>query len=194
MSYMMAIASAISAIPRQAFASEKGNCFTDADVQGPFHRAGAPVRFNLADGYQGVSGKPLEVHGKVYSADCNTPIPNAKIDLWHAGPDGLYDEHSNKFVFRGVIQTNEQGEYFFKTLLPAGYKDGALDRPAHIHYIITADGHQKLVTQLYFKGDPKLKNDLFIQRNNGLKRALEFSANTRGIHEIKFDIVLRKDS
>lgn len=188
--YLAAVSAAIASVPRKLMAASKEECFTDADVQGPFHRMGAPERSNLAEDYSG-KGRLLEVRGTVYSGDCSTPIANAKIDLWHAGPDGQYDERSDKFIFRGIVKTNEQGQYFFKTLIPAGYRDGGLDRPAHLHYIVTADKHHRLVTQLYFKGDSKLNNDIFIQQNNGMKRALQYPVNSQGVHEMEFDIVLR---
>lgn len=61
------------------------------------------------------------------------------------------------------IKMDAQGHYVFRTLIPAPYRDGGLDRPRHIHYIITAPGHRKLVTQLYFEGDERLDRDTFVR-------------------------------
>lgn len=188
--YTAAMAAAFASVRTKLYAAT-ATCHTDGDVQGPFLREGAPDRHDLAKDYAGV-GKKLEVRGTVLSEDCITPVSNALIQLWHAGPDGQYDQYSNKFVFRGYIHTGKRGEYFFKTLIPAGYKDGALDRPAHIHFIITEKSHKKLTTQVYFKDDPKLEGDIFVKQNNGMKRALPYPKDEQGVHQMWFDITLKK--
>jgi len=191
LAYSGSLFAGVMSLSSKLFGKSSG-CQTDEDVQGPFLRAGAPERNDLAVDYKGSNGAPLEVRGKILSDDCITPVPNALIELWHAGPDGQYDEHSDRFVFRGRVRSGINGDYYFRTLLPKGYKDGVLDRPAHIHYIVNESKHKKLVTQLYFKGDPKLDNDIFIQRNNGKKRAVAYPQDINGVHQVVFDIVLTK--
>jgi len=187
--YALAIGAALSSVPKRLF-GEPESCATDNDVQGPFFRAGAPERSNLAVDFAG-EGRRLEVSGVVLSADCKTPVAGATIELWHADPLGQYDLKSERFMFRGRIRTDQHGKYTFQTLIPAGYKDGPLDRPAHIHYLLEAPGHRKLVTQLYFDGDPKLDGDIFIRQNRGKKRALPYPRNNQGVHEIEFNLVLK---
>lgn len=186
--YASAIAAALVSLPNKLRA-QRNPCVTDTDVQGPFHRRGAPERTDLAKGYEG-NGRKLRVAGRVFQADCTTPIANATIDLWHASPEGQYDQTTEKYMFRGVIKTDRSGSYSFDTLIPKGYKDGPLDRPAHIHFIVEAPKFKKLITQIYFKDDPKLEGDIFIKQNNGHKRALSYPINTDGVHEMSFDIVL----
>lgn len=166
------------------------DCHTDQDVEGPFHRANAPYRTDLASGYTG-DGKKLVVSGHVHQSDCKTPLPNVTLDLWHASPAGEYDLSSNQFLFRGRIKTNDVGYYEYATLMPKGYKDGGLDRPRHIHYKVSSKGHQALTTQLYFAGDPKLAGDPFVLENNGIKRTIHTKSNSKGELEATFDIYLK---
>jgi len=189
--FVKSILVAIVAFPFMSFDFlNKKDCYTDADVEGPFFRDGAPSRINLADSYTG-KGVSLIVKGYVYGNDCQTPIKNAQIDIWHASPDGQYDLNSDKYMFRGKLFTDKKGFYQFKTLMPKGYKDGGLDRPKHIHYRVSSDAHKMLITQLYFKGDEKLKNDPFVIQNNGFKRAKTLQEITTGDFEMTFNINLK---
>lgn len=187
--YATAIVAALWAVPKRLLGSPT-SCATDSDVQGPFFRKGAPARTNLAADYKG-AGRLLHVHGTVFGPDCTAPLSDARIELWHADPSGHYDLDSDKFLFRGLVRTDSKGRYTFETMIPAGYKDGPLDRPAHIHYMVEAPGHKKLVTQLYFEGDPKLEGDIFIRQNNGKKRALPYPQNREGVHVVEFNLVLK---
>jgi protocatechuate 3,4-dioxygenase beta subunit len=76
------------------------------------------------------------------------PISNGLIEIWHADQSGQYD--LDGFRCRASIKTSQQGEYGFETIMPKGYGG----RPRHIHYKISADGFDTLVTQLYFENDP----------------------------------------
>jgi len=171
-------------------AKKRDTCYTDSDVEGPFFRSGSPSRLNLSEGFKG-RGKNLTVEGIIYGKDCKTPIENALIEIWHANPEGNYDLTSDKYLFRGKIYTDKMGRYSFETLIPKGYKDGGLDRPKHIHYMIEATGHQTLITQLYFQGDEKLKNDPFVLQNKGYKRTKQLTPISSNEFKIRFDIYLK---
>jgi protocatechuate 3,4-dioxygenase beta subunit len=71
-----------------------------------------------------------------------------------------------------------------------GYRDGPFDRPAHIHYKITANGFQSLTTQLYFHGDPKMAGDSFVNENDGFTRAVLLERSAPGRFLTRFDILL----
>ncbi|NAY91277.1 hypothetical protein GTQ34_05030 [Muricauda sp. JGD-17] len=169
---------------------QKKTCFTDADVEGPFFRKGAPKRLNLAEGYK-EKGTILYVQGHVFGKKCIEPVKNATIDIWHASPKGQYDLNSDTFLFRGRLRTDDNGFYEYKTLLPKGYRDGGLDRPKHIHYKVRAEGYQELTTQLYFAGDEKLKSDFFVIRNRGMKRAMTPTTNEKGELKVTFNLAIK---
>ena len=66
------------------------------------------------------------------------------------------------FKNRIRLKVDETGYYEYETIKPAAYGiGGGQSRPSHIHYMIQAPGYKKLITQLYFKGDPHIKTDSF---------------------------------
>ena len=133
---------------------------TAADVEGPYYLPDAPERSDL-DLY-GDAGTPLEISGRVYDAGCAAPLAGAVLELWHADPDGDYDNTSEELRYRCRITTDAEGRYTLRTLLPGRYLNGSAYRPRHIHLKVTdPDGSARLTTQLYFEGDPYIACDLF---------------------------------
>lgn len=121
-----------------------------------------------------INGEPLGerilVVGRVLD-DAGRPVENALIEIWQANAAGRYrhgrDQHDApldpNFSGAGRLLTNQQGEYRFTSIRPGAYPwrnhDNAW-RPPHIHFSIF--GHQfisRLVTQMYFPGDPLLPLD-----------------------------------
>jgi hydroxyquinol 1,2-dioxygenase len=150
---------------------------TEATVLGPFHTLDAPPIENGADISNGAPGVPLLVTGRVLSAD-GSALGNAMVDVWQADADGLYDvqrgELHNERRARGLIETDNQGHFSFWTVLPEPYPvptDGPVGqmllnagrhpwRPAHIHFLVKADGHEPLVTHIFRQGDLYLDSDV----------------------------------
>jgi protocatechuate 3,4-dioxygenase beta subunit len=134
-----------------------GDCETTSDILGPFYRPGSPVRNLLLR--EGETGKHIKLNGIVRHQDCKTPYRNAKVELWHCDANGVYDNHSDDFRYRGTTYTNSNGEYRFQTVLPVPYDvgDGTI-RPAHFHMMISTEEYQPLVTQLYFSGDKHIES------------------------------------
>jgi protocatechuate 3,4-dioxygenase beta subunit len=89
------------------------------------------------------------------------PIAGALVDVWQADADGKYDvDYGRGETFlRGRMKTDAKGFYEFETIRPAAYGIGHSKRPAHIHFMVSAPGRKRLVTQLYFAGDPHLDDD-----------------------------------
>ena len=118
----------------------EGDCETTTDILGPFYRPDSPVRNSLR--VPGDPGALVELSGTVKHNDCITPYNNAKIELWHCDSKGVYDNSSDKYLYRGTSYCNEEGEYSFKTILPVPYDTGGGDfRPAHFHLMITPKNH-----------------------------------------------------
>ena len=98
------------------------------------------------------------------------PVRNAKVEIWQANAHGRYTHPSDtnpapldpNFEGSVVLTTDQEGRYRFKTIKPAGYPAGPNRmRPAHIHFQIS--GRQdRLVTQMYFEGDPYNDTDRFL--------------------------------
>jgi protocatechuate 3,4-dioxygenase beta subunit len=110
-------------------------------------------------------GERIIVHGKVLGED-GRPVPNALVEIWQANACGRYvhvvDQHpaplDPNFTGAGRVATDKDGYYKFITVKPGAYPWGNHHnawRPAHIH--LSLFGHSflsRLVTQMYFPGDP----------------------------------------
>jgi catechol 1,2-dioxygenase len=166
-----------------------GDCETTTDIIGPFYRPNAPLKTNFI--IQGDPGIPVELSGVVRHADCTTPYKKAKIELWHCANNGLYDNDSEQYRYRGTTFTDEEGHYYFSTILPVPYNAaGGPMRPAHFHLMITAEGYQPLITQLYFTNDPYLDKDPFSTAPAAKKRILTVMAGPDGKKKVLYDISL----
>lgn len=162
------------------------DCATSNDMLGPFFREGAPRRHDLT--YSGNNKEmPLRVIGQVFGADCKSPLKNVDIDLWHCDHKKVYDMKSADFRCRGKITTDENGAYWFKTFVPPPYGG----RPKHIHYLVdNVAGYERLATQLYFKGDSKIKPNNWVKYRWDERRILDVYRNEEGLSEVRLDLYL----
>jgi catechol 1,2-dioxygenase len=164
-----------------------GDCETTTDIIGPFYRPDSPVRNNLI--IKGEPGVPVELSGIVKHIDCVTPYKNAKIELWHCNNNGLYDNTSAEYRYRGTVFSDEGGHYSFSTILPIPYNAaGGKMRPAHFHLMITAEGYQPLITQLYFTGDPFITKDPYSNSPNAKRRILDVHTAANGMKKVEYNI------
>ncbi|KAI1487201.1 Intradiol ring-cleavage dioxygenase [Biscogniauxia mediterranea] len=166
---------------------------TPSAILGPFYRADAPILPNgssivsAAAPWSASSSAALlaRVSGRVLSASPSppfssscptapaTPIAGATVDVWLAGPNGLYEQQDAgqpDMNLRGRFRTDARGRYALRCLRPTAYPipdDGPagrllalLDRhpfrPAHIHFIVSAPGRRTLVTQVFDAEDERV--------------------------------------
>jgi catechol 1,2-dioxygenase len=192
------ISSSLSAFALTAFGSIvkgangefKGDCDTTNDILGPFYRPNAPIRSDLT--YNGLKGNRIILKGKVYKSDCITEVKGALVEIWHCNTDGEYDNETNDYKQRASLNSNEKGEYLFKTILPGKYLNGELYRPSHIHYRITDESSKEIVSQIYFKGDPHIIKDPWASQDKAKHRILEITPeDIHGNLTIHFDIYLQ---
>lgn len=168
----------------------EGDCDTTNDILGPFYRPDAPTRYDLTE--KGLQGSVIELKGVIYKSDCQTPLQNALVEIWHCDTEGVYDNESPKFNQRAKWFTNEKGEYAFKTILPGKYLNGKLYRPAHIHYRVSEENSKELVSQLYFQGDPHIVEDPWASKKKAELRILPIILeDTNGNLAVNFDIYLK---
>lgn len=167
-----------------------GDCETTNDILGPFYRPNAPTTQDLT--YNGLNGSTIILKGTVYKSDCVTPLKNVLVEIWHANSDGEYDNNSEDFHQRAKWFTNKKGEYEFKTILPGKYLNGALYRPAHIHFRVSEENSKELISQIYFKGDPHITKDPWASKKKAEYRVLPIVLeDTKGNLVVNFDIYLQ---
>ena len=149
---------------------------TESTVFGPFHREGAPHK-EYGDSIIGpdrhgmityMSGRVLDLEGK--------PIVGAELDVWQAAADGLYDVQDSSLAemnMRGKFTTDSEGRYLVKTTRPVAYQipsDGPVGqmlratnrhpwRPAHVHFVVSAPGFEKVTTHVFDSIDKYLDGD-----------------------------------
>ena len=189
---------------------------TPRTIEGPLYVAGAPLskrEARLDDGSE--EGEVLFMDGQVRDVN-ERPVAGAVVDVWHANPLGGYsffDPSQPKYNLRRRIETDAEGRYRFRSVLPAGYAcppegptQKLLDqlgrhgrRPAHIHFFVTAPGYRKLTTQINIDGDEYLHDDFAFATRDGLIPEVRRSTDpaevrARGLNapfaEITFDFVL----
>jgi len=148
-----------------------------------------------------VEGKILDENGK--------PIPNALIEIWQANSAGRYVHKEElhpapldpNFMGAGRCISTEDGSYRFVTIKPGSYPWGNHHnawRPAHIHFSVFGIGlAQRLITQMYFPGDPTLPYDPIFNstpdaeiRNRLISRFSMEDTVPEWAHCYKFNIVL----
>ena len=118
-------------------------------------------------------GERIIVSGRLLDED-GRPLRGALLEVWQANAAGRYrhdvDQHpaplDPNFSGAGRCLTDEDGRYRFVTIKPGSYPWGNHDnawRPAHIHFSVFGRAFsQRLVTQMYFPGDPLLRYDPII--------------------------------
>jgi protocatechuate 3,4-dioxygenase beta subunit len=153
-------------------------------------------------------GERIVVHGRVLDGD-GRPVPNTLVEVWQANSAGRYvhaaDQHpaplDPNFTGVGRCLTDDDGHYRFVTIKPGAYPwrnhDNAW-RPAHIHFSLFGRAFvQRLVTQMYFPGDPLFAHDPIAgavpeAARGRLVSAFDLSATVpEWALGYRFDIVLR---
>lgn len=180
---------------------------TENTVFGPFHVAGAPMRSmgdNISLDGKGESclygGRILDLQGR--------PIEGAVLDVWSDNAEGYYDvqqpDLQPEWNNRGRFVTGADGQYSFRGIKPVPYPipdDGPVGRmlghlgrhpwrPAHMHFMVSAEGYQRIVTHTFVSGDGYLTSDTVF----GVKESLiqTFEPNRAGDTQWKalFDFIL----
>jgi hydroxyquinol 1,2-dioxygenase len=147
---------------------------TEPTVFGPFFVQEAPEIEYGGDIAHGAPGEPCWVEGQVTDTR-GRPLGGAKIEVWEADEDGLYDvQYSDgRTAGRARMSADADGRYGFWSVKPAPYpipSDGPVGdllaaaarspmRPAHIHFKVSAAGHRTLVTHVFLAGGAHLGDD-----------------------------------
>ncbi len=189
---------------------------TPSTVFGPFFVEDAPEVELGGDIAFGAKGHPCWVTGHVRSSD-GSPVAGARIEVWEADEDGLYDVQypDHRTAGRGRLVADDRGGYRFWSVLPSAYgipDDGPVGdllaatsrspmRPAHLHFKVDAPGHRTLITHIFRAEDQYLGSDAVF----GVKDSLivEFPEHGPGTapdgrvldgpwNSVEFEIVLER--
>jgi protocatechuate 3,4-dioxygenase beta subunit len=192
---------------------------TESTVLGPFHMVESPPRKPGDLIALDRKGEQCLVTGRV-TDEKGDPIANATVDVWQANAEGFYDVQQPGIQpernLRGLFATDDNGEFWFRSIVPRFYPipvDGPVgsllkathrhpNRPAHVHFLVTAQHHRPLITHLFVKDSPYIGSDVvfgvkeslvrdFAQVDDPVRAAeLGFDNPYRAVH---FDISLLSD-
>ncbi|MCM2293804.1 intradiol ring-cleavage dioxygenase [Allorhizobium sp. BGMRC 0089] len=159
-----------------AINNRKPSGASESTVLGPFHVDGAPMMEMGANICLDQKGEDMYIEGRILDTK-GKPIEGAVIDVWQANDEGFYDVQQKglqpDFNLRGMFTTGADGRYWFRAVKPKFYpipNDGPVGqllralgrhpyRPAHLHYIIKADGFETLTTHIFDPDDPYINSD-----------------------------------
>jgi hydroxyquinol 1,2-dioxygenase len=178
-----------------AMSNRKPEECTESTVLGPFFLTDAPALSNGGDVAQGAPGELCFVSGSVRGVH-GEPVAGARIEVWQADEDGLYDvqyEDLDAPRARAVLLSEPDGSFEFRTIVPRPYPvpyDGPVGemlktlgrrpvRPAHLHFMISAQAYEPLITQIFRKDDPNLRSDAVFGVRSSL--VCEWTRHTAGI-------------
>ncbi|MEV4349927.1 maleylacetate reductase and hydroxyquinol 1,2-dioxygenase domain-containing protein [Actinoplanes sp. NPDC049596] len=181
---------------------------TPSAVLGPFYVEGPPVKEHGADLAEGLPGVPLRADVTITDLD-GRPIPGATVDVWQSNQDGFYDVQLPDLegpVLRARLRSDHDGRLWFRSILPSEYPipdDGPVGkmlratgrhpyRAPHLHFMISAPGYRKLITQLFVAGGPYLDSDAVFGVKDDL--IVDFPAGENGERTVEFTFKLGADN
>jgi hydroxyquinol 1,2-dioxygenase len=181
---------------------------TENTVLGPFHVPGAPrypMGTNISlDG----KGESCLFSGIVRDIEGN-PVANAEIDVWCDNADGYYDVQQPgiqpQWNNRGIFVTGPDGRYSFRGIRPVAYPipdDGPVgqmlaalgrhpNRPAHMHFLVSAPGFETIITHTFVQGDQWLTSDAVFGVKASLIASMQAGDDTAWKSE--FDFILTRE-
>ncbi|GFE82316.1 6-chlorohydroxyquinol-1,2-dioxygenase [Steroidobacter agaridevorans] len=165
---------------------------TESAVTGPFYAPHSPHIENGGSIALAGEGETVLIRGRVLATD-GKPIAGAELDIWHTSPNQLYavqDKNQPEMNFRGKLRTTADGGFAFRTIKPIAYPvpvDGPVGqllgkagrhpmRPAHIHFIVSAEGYRSVTTQLFTRGDEYIGSDAVFGVKDSL--LIDYQRNT----------------
>lgn len=160
---------------------------TAQTVLGPFHMTVSPERQLGEVINPSTDGEPLVVVGRV-TDPAGVPIPQARVDTWQADNEGLYDvQDEDRYApgtGRGLFTAAEDGTFWFRSVMPRFYPipvDGPAGelvvragrdpyRPAHLHFIVDAEGYKPLTTHVFVSDCDYIDRDVVYAVKSSLIR------------------------
>ena len=181
---------------------------TRTSLLGPFYRNDSPRR-QLGDSLSNQAPDQEIVLFGTVTDTAGKPLANASVEIWQPDDEGVYDMQRDEDMMdlRGHFHCDDDGRYYCRAVAPLGYMipmDGPVGdmiraqhrhgyRPAHIHFLVGAEGYRELVTALYLSGDDHIESDTVFGVTEALITSVQEN-NARcpiqGLPSIEFNIEL----
>ena len=207
---VVAVSGFVVADPTLAASAQEAELqLTPPQTMGPFYPVTRPVDrdadLTLIQGKPGsAEGKIIHLMGRVLTS-AGEPVRGAKIELWQADTHGRYAHPRDlnpapldpNFQGYGVQVTDAEGQYRFKTIKPGAYPINPINpdaiRPPHIHFDVVGR-YDRLVTQMYFPGEPLNESDSIFSQLRGKARGAAIARVLPPTAEVESDsLIVRWD-
>jgi protocatechuate 3,4-dioxygenase beta subunit len=142
-----------------------------AELSGLFARPSSALRekarapWNISIASASEPGEPLIISGTIYAPDGHTPLEGISLWVYHTDATGHYSKLSDvggearNTRLHGLMQTNREGRYEFRTIKPAPYPGRT--NPAHVHAYVSGPGYPEYwIDDFLFEGDPFITEEM----------------------------------
>lgn len=178
---------------------------TPAEIEGPFYpvlpQQDKDLDLTQIQGRsQKANGQHIEILGQVIDTGGQV-VQEATVDIWQANAAGRYNHPhdsnpaplDSNFQGWGIVKTDQQGRFRFKTVMPGAYPASqGWSRPPHIHFKVSKLGYEELVTQMYFPDQPLNAADLLLQRKSEQEQVQMIASAAGGENEYSWTIVMQR--
>ncbi len=161
--------------------------------------AKAPWNISIASATE--PGEPLLISGTIFAPDGHTPLEGISLWVYHTDATGHYSPlresggDNRNTRLHGLMQTNRDGRYEFRTIKPASYPGRTI--PAHVHAYVSGPGYPEYwIEDFLFEGDPFITEEMrqkFAGKGN-FSSILKLTRGGDGIWRGTRDIVVERCS
>jgi len=146
-------------------------------------------------------GEPLIISGTVYAPDGHTPLEGMSLWVYHTDATGHYSSltesggDNRNTRLHGLMKTNREGRYEFRTIKPAPYPGHT--NPAHIHAYVSGPGYPEYWIDSYlFEGDPFITEEMRqkFSATGNLSAILKLTRSNDGVWRGVRDIIVERCS
>jgi protocatechuate 3,4-dioxygenase beta subunit len=142
-------------------------------------------------------GEPMIISGTIYAPDARTPLEGISLFVYQTDATGRYSTSggdNRNTRLHGLMQTNRDGRYEFRTIKPVSYPDSRI--PAHVHAYVAGPGYPEYwIDEYHFDDDPFVTNDMRVKAGKGsLSSILMLTRGADGVLRGVRDIVVERCS